>query len=95
MQGTCEPSARQIDRVSAPAFAAAMRTEIDWADNRAVVIDCSAITFMDTGAFHALIDAHRYALDHGHLLVISNLQRNCAQAIRQCAWHSALTIETP
>ena len=94
MQGIREPSTRQIDLVTAPAFAAAMRAEIDWADNRAVFIDCSAITSMDHSAFHALVYAHRYALDHGHLLIIGNLQRNCARAIRRCDWHNELRIET-
>jgi anti-anti-sigma regulatory factor len=52
-----------------------MREAIDWADNRAVVIDCSAITFMDSGAFHALQDAHDYAIAHDHLLVLQGWPR--------------------
>ena len=93
MLGICEASV-EVDLFTAPAFAAAMRAEIDWADNRAVFIDCSAITSMDTSAFHALVYGHRYALDHGHLLVIRNLQQNCVRAIRLCDRHNELRIET-
>jgi anti-anti-sigma factor len=83
----------EVDLFTASAFAAAIRAEIDWADNRAVYIDCSAIAFMDSGAFHALVYAHRYAIDHGHLLVIRNLRPNCARVIRLCDPDNELTIE--
>jgi len=94
MQRVCEPTTRKIDLFTAPAFAAAIRAEIDWADNRAVFIDCSAITFMDSSAFHALVYAHRYAIDHGHLLTIRNLRWNCARTIRRYDAHNELRIET-
>jgi anti-anti-sigma factor len=83
----------EVDLFTAPAFAAAIRAEIDWADNRAVFIDCSSIVFMDSGAVHALIYAHRYAIDHSHLLVIRNLRPNCARVIRMCDPDNELTIE--
>jgi anti-anti-sigma factor len=92
MLGICEGSV-EVDLFTAPAFAAAMRAEIDWADNRAVFIDCSAIVFMDSGAFHALVYAHRYAIDHGQMLVIRNLRPNCARVIRLCDPDNELTIE--
>ena len=92
MVGICE-AGREIDLCTAAAFAAAMRAEIDWADNRAVFIDCSDITFMDSSAFHALVDAHEYAIDHGHLLMIRNLRPNCARVMRLCDSNHELTID--
>jgi anti-anti-sigma factor len=92
MLGFCEANV-EVDLFNAPAFAAALRGEIDWAYRRAVFIDCSAITFMDSSAFHALIYAHRYAADLGHLLVLRNLRPNCARVIRLCDRDNELTIE--
>jgi len=92
MVGICE-AGREIDLCTAPGFAATMRTEIDWVDNRAVFIDCSDITFMDSSAFHALVDADRYALEHGHLLIIRNLRSNCARVVRLCDSNHELTID--
>jgi anti-anti-sigma regulatory factor len=92
MLGICEASV-EVDLFTAPAFAAAMRAEIDWADNRAVFIDCSAITSLDRSAVHALVYANRYAIDHGHLLVIRNLRPNCARVIHLCDSDNELTIE--
>jgi anti-anti-sigma factor len=83
----------EVDLLTAPAFAAAMRAEIDWAHNRAVFIDCSAIVFMDIGAFHALVYAHRYAIDHGHRLVVRNLSPSCARFVHLCDTDNELTIE--
>jgi anti-anti-sigma factor len=88
----CE-ALREIDLDTAPAFAAAMVAEVDWADNRAVFIDCSAITFMDSSAFHALVHADRYAVDHGHLLIIRNLRPSCARVMGLCDWNHKLTID--
>ena len=94
MQEICEPTTREIDLSTAPAFAAAMRTEIDWAHDRTVFIDCSAITFMDSSALHALTYAHRYAIEHDHLLVIGNLQPSCARVVNFCNENSELRIRT-
>ena len=62
----------EVDLCTAPAFAAAMRAEIDRADTRVVFIDCSSTTFMDGSPFHALIYADRYAVERGHRLVIAD-----------------------
>ena len=94
MQQVCEPTTRKINLLTAPAFAAAMRAEIDWAEDKAVFIDCAAITSMDRSAVHALIYGHRYAIDHGHLLIIRNLHWNCARSIRRGDLHNELRIET-
>lgn len=91
MPGICEASV-EVDLFTTAAFAAALRTEIDWSYRRAVFIDCSAITFMDSSAFHALVYAHRYAADNGHRLVLRNLRPNCARLIRLCDSNNELTI---
>ena len=92
MVGICEAS-REIDLCTAPAFAAAMRTATDCSDNRAVFVDCSDITFMDSSAFHVLLEADRYAIEHGHLLIIRNLRPNCAWVVRLCDSNHELTID--
>ena len=92
MQATYGPLT-EIDMLTAPAFLAEMREAIDWADNRAVVIDCSAITFMGSCAFHALRDAHDYAIEHDHVLVIRGLTEPCLRVIRICDPGNVLTIE--
>ena len=83
----------EIDIATAPAFLAAMCEMIDSADNRAVIIDCSAITFMGSDAFHALIAAHEYAIARDHVLVIRGLAPHCLRVLRICDPGNALTIE--
>ena len=94
MQGITESTTREIDLSTAAAFAAAMRTEIDWAHGRTVFIDCSAITFMDSSAVHALVYAHRYAIEQDHLLIIGNLQPSCARVVKLCNDNNELRIGT-
>ena len=72
-----------------------MREAIDWADNRAVVIDCSAITFMDSSAFRALVDAHEYAIAQNHVLVLRGLAENCLQLMRIWDPRNEITIDLP
>jgi anti-anti-sigma factor len=88
------PALTEIDIATAPAFLVAMREAIDWADNRAVVIDCSAITFMDSGAFHALMHAHDYAIAHDHILVLRDVAKNCRRLVSICDPSGVLTFET-
>lgn len=83
----------EIDFATAPAFVEAMRDAIDSATDRTVFIDCSAITFMDSSAFHALVDAHDYASTHDHELVIRGLAENCARLVRICDIENEFTIE--
>ena len=83
----------EIDLFSAPAFEAILRSQVDQAHNRAVFIDCSAISFMDSSAFHALVRAHRYAIDQDRRLVVGNLTPNCARTLRLCDWNNELTID--
>ena len=90
MQAT-EPL-REIDIATAPAFLVAIREMIDGADNRAVVIDCSGITFMDSSAFHALMAAHDYAVSQDHSLVLYGLAEPCARIVRICDVANLLTI---
>jgi anti-anti-sigma factor len=90
-----DSSLREIDHASAPAFLAAMCEMIDWADNRAVVVDCSSITFLDSSGFHAFMDAHEYAIERDHLLVIYGLAENCARVVRICDPDHVLTMAEP
>jgi anti-anti-sigma factor len=83
----------EIDVATAPAFLAAMCEMVDWAGTRAVVIDCSAITFMDSSACHALRAAHDYAIEHDHVVVIRGLAENCQRVLRICDPRCELTIE--
>ena len=82
----------EIDIATAPAFLAAMCEMIDWADNRRAVIDCSAITFMGSDAFHALIAAHDYAIARDHVLVIRGLAPHCLRVLRICDPGNELAI---
>jgi anti-anti-sigma factor len=84
----------EIDIATAPAFRAAMFEMIDWADELTVVVDCSAITFMDSSAFHALRDANHYAIEHGHVLVLRGLGANCLRLVRLCDFRNEIAIES-
>ncbi|HTK14827.1 MAG TPA: STAS domain-containing protein [Acidimicrobiia bacterium] len=84
----------EIDIATAPAFREAMFEMIDWTDEPAVVIDCSAITFMDSSAFHALKDANRHAIEHGHVLVLRGLRTNCLRLVRICDRRNEIAIES-
>ena len=56
-----------------------MRAEIDWSDNRAVFIDCSAITLMDSSAFQVMVHAIRYAIGHA----IGPSSATCCRSARE------------
>lgn len=92
MQGICE-AIGEIDSSSAPTFRAAMRSAIDQAADRDVIVNCQAVSFMESSAFHALAEAHTYAIEHGHQLVIANLQPNCARVVRMCDIAGELMID--
>lgn len=92
MFGTCEPPG-EVDVASAPAFVASMRAAIDAAEHAAVFIDCSAVTFMDSAAFHALVDASTYAANRGHHVVIRGLPWHAARMLRMCDFYDELAIE--
>ena len=83
----------EIDVATAPAFLAEMCEAIDQADNRAVVIDSSPITFMDSGAIHALRAAHNYAVEHDHVFVVRGLAENCQRVLRICDPRNEIAIE--
>ncbi len=93
MQVTTGEALREIDLATAPGFLAAIREMIDRAGSRAVVIDCAGITFMDSSAYHALREAHDYAIEHGRQLVIRGLAEHCARVISICDQSNALTID--
>jgi anti-anti-sigma factor len=84
---------REIDLATAPAFLESMCDAIDSATDRTVFIDCSAITFMDGSAIHALLDARDHALKQDRVLVIRGLAENCARVVRICDQRHEVTIE--
>ena len=83
----------ELDLLTAPGLAAGMREAIDEAVDRDVVVDFAAVTFMDTGAYHALVEANRYAAARDHRLVIRNLQPICARVLTLCDHGEELTYE--
>jgi stage II sporulation protein AA (anti-sigma F factor antagonist) len=85
MLGTC-PVIGEIDLATAPALRADLRNTIDRSDTDLVVVDCSGVTFMDSGGYHALADETAYASRHGHALVIRNPSPSCALVLRLCDW---------
>jgi anti-anti-sigma factor len=92
MFGTYEPSG-EIDAATAPAFLTSMRSVIDGAEHAAVFVDCSAVTFMDSAAFHALVAATLYAAGRGHHIVVRGLRSHSARMLRMCDLHDELAIE--
>jgi anti-anti-sigma factor len=91
MVGICEASG-EIDRATAPEFIAAMCAAIDSADTRTVVVDCTDVSFIDSGGYHALIGAQEYARAQGHTLVVSHLLPHCAKVLRLCDSAHDLTL---
>jgi anti-anti-sigma factor len=92
MSGTYEASG-EIDRATAPAFAAALHDTIDDSDAELVFVDCTHVTFMDSAGFHALIDATKYAIRHHHRLVIRNMSAKCSRIIRICDSDGELHVQ--
>ena len=92
MRGICQASG-EIDLATVPAFAEALRDAIDGADASPVFVDCAAITFMDSSAFHALVAGTRYSRSRDRRLTIRDLNPNCARVLDLCDWDDELTIE--
>jgi anti-anti-sigma factor len=83
----------EIDTSSAPAFNAHLHDAIDSSDEALVVVDCSGVTFMDSAAFHVLVDATEYAVRRGHALVIRNMSPSSAMLLRLCDLDRELRLE--
>ncbi len=92
MLGTSK-AIQEIDRATAPAFNAYLHDAIDTSDEVLVVVDCADVTFMDSAAFHVLVDATEYAVRHDHTLLIRNLSPSCAMLIRLCDLDRELRVE--
>jgi anti-anti-sigma factor len=92
MHGAGTPNL-ELDVATSPAFITATLTAIDAATDHTVVIDCGAITFMDSSAYYAMVALTRYALARGHPLVLKNLTVLCARVLSLCDWDHELTIE--
>ncbi|MGZ4691901.1 MAG: STAS domain-containing protein [Acidimicrobiia bacterium] len=84
----------ELDFATSPAFITATITAIDASSDRPVVVDCTAITFMDSSAYHAMAALTRYAAARGRDLIVSNLQPQCAWVLNFCNTDRELTIET-
>jgi anti-anti-sigma factor len=84
---------REIDTASAPAFNARLHDTIDNSDEELVVVDCSDITFMDSAAFHVLVNATEYAVRRGHSLVVRNMSPSCATFLLLCDSDRELHLE--
>jgi anti-anti-sigma factor len=82
----------EIDVSTAAELLAALRDLIDYSDEAIVSVDCSTLTFMDSAAFHALVDATEYAARRGHTLVVRNLTPACARLIRLCDFEHELRV---
>lgn len=84
---------REIDASSAPAFNAHLHDTIDDSDEEVVVVDCSDITFMDSAAYHVLVNATEYAVRRGRALVVRNISPSCATLLRLCDSDRELHLE--
>jgi anti-sigma B factor antagonist len=85
----------EIDLTTAAAFRTGLRNVIDGSDVGLIVVDCSAVTFMDSSGFHALDDASKHASGHRHRLVIGNASPTVTRMLRICDWDNVLCLETP
>ncbi len=83
----------EIDASSAPAFNALLHDTIDTSHDWLVSVDCSDITFMDSAAFHVLVNATEYAVRRGHALVVRNMSPSCAALLRLCDTDRELHLE--
>jgi anti-anti-sigma factor len=93
MAGTCK-AVGEIDMATAAAFRADLFDVIDNSEEALVSVDCSGVTFMDSAAYHTLIEATEYAERRGHTLVIRNLSPSCARLIRLCIQSNDLSVES-
>jgi anti-anti-sigma factor len=92
MLGTCT-AIGDIDWTSASAFGDQIYDTIDNSDEALVSVDCSGVTFMDSAAYHVLVDATGYAIRRGRTLVIRNPSRSCAMVLRLCDMERELCID--
>ena len=83
MPGTCTASG-EVDRATAAVFQDRLYDAIDNSADEVVIVDCSAVTFMDSTGYHALVNATEYAFRHGHTLVVRNMSSSCARLLRIC-----------
>ena len=92
MQGTGTATV-EIDVATAQPFIVATRAAIDGSSDRAVVVDCAGITFMDSSAFHALVGLTEHAARRGQALIVGSVRPQCARVLEFCNTDDELTIE--
>jgi anti-anti-sigma factor len=83
----------ELDVATSPAFITATITAIDESRDHTVVVDCAAVTFMDSSAYYAMLALTKYAATRGHPLVVGNVQPQCLWVLNFCNTDEELTIE--
>lgn len=83
----------ELDVATSPAFITATLAAIDASSDHTIVVDCSAVTFMDSSAFYAMVALTKYAASRGHRLVVGKVQRQCAWVLNFCNTDREITIE--
>ena len=92
MQGAGTVTA-ELDVATTPAFITATISAIDASSDHTVVVDCAAVSFMDSSAFYAMVALTKYAATCGHPLVVCNVKPQCAWVLNFCNTDQELTIE--
>lgn len=83
----------EIDLSTAPAFKDALLCAIERSATAIVAVDLEGVSFMDSAGYHAIVDAHEYAVRTDRLLVIRNLSASCTKLIRLCDVDNEITLE--
>jgi len=83
----------ELDVATSPAFVTATISAIDASSDNTVVVDCAAVTFMDSSAYYAMAALTRYAAARGHPLIVGNVQPQCAWVLNFCNTDQEITIE--
>jgi anti-anti-sigma factor len=92
MLGACN-AIGEIAAATAPELRRSLRSAIDGCDTILVLIDFSSVTFVDSAAYHALVDATTYAVEHHHVLALRNVQPFHAEVLRFCDWANQLNLD--
>jgi len=86
-------AAGEIDIATAGGFRDGLYEAVDGSRWARVVVDCSAVEFMDSSAFHALVAATEYAARRGRTLVIRGARELHEELLRICDFDGDLNIE--
>ena len=84
----------ELDFASVPQFDAAVRVLMS-APRTKVVVNLSAVTFIDSSGLGALLRAHRIGRDHGIAFVLQNPSDRVRSLLALTALDATLRVETP